>query len=150
MRWLRRILPTAPFRFEILFGSLPSTRASSAAKRDIAVTRSRLPNRRPCERLAFEYDGVACLVQIGFRATLRNDGVIDIAPAEIFVEGGKVGSAFQAAARDGGLLLSIAMQHGISLRVFQLSVTRLDDGRAAGVIGAAIDKVVETYGSSAE
>ena len=101
--------------------------------------RTRLENRRPNERIEFEHDGQLCTALVGFRA----DG---FEPAEVFIEGGKIGSSFHAAARDGGLLLSIAMQHGIDLRVFQLSVTRLDDGRAAGVIGAAIDAVIKAYG----
>lgn len=112
------------------------------------MTRQRLANRRPCERIAFEHDGQNCTAVIGFRTTPDGEYLIG-GPAEIFIEGGKPGSAFAAACRDGGLVLSIAMQHGVPLKVFQLSMTRLDDGSPAGVIGAAIDIIMEAYGGSA-
>lgn len=110
--------------------------------------RQRLDNRRPIERLAFEHDGKAGTVAVGFRAAVGNGGVeIEATPSELFLEFGRAGSDVEAAARDAGLILSIAMQHGVDLKAFQVSITRQDDGRAASVIGAAIDKIVETYWS---
>src|SRR6266498_3444199 len=100
--------------------------------------RRRLDNRRPSERIEFEHGGKAGTILLGFHAEQTNDGfLVDDKPGEIFIMFDRVGSDVEAAARDGGLLLSIAMQYGIDPRVFQLSITRLDDGRAASVIGAA-------------
>lgn len=109
--------------------------------------RQRLANRRPTERLSFEHAGRLGTVAVGFPVNVGPDGMfIAAAPGEIFIDFGKAGSDIEAAARDGGLLLSIAMQNGIDLKAFQVSITRLDDGRASSVIGAAIDKIVETFG----
>jgi hypothetical protein len=111
--------------------------------------RARLANRRPTERLTFEHGGKPGTVAVGFPVDVKDDGIFVAGkPGELFIEFGKAGSDVEAAARDAGLLLSIAMQHGIDLKAFQLSVTRQDDGRASSVIGAAIDKIIETYGGT--
>ena len=94
------------------------------------MTRERLRNRRPCERIAFEHDGKTGTVAVGFRALHWDDGAILMMPLEIFIDYGKAGSDVEAAARDGGLILSIAMQSGVNLKAFQNSITRLDDGKA--------------------
>lgn len=112
------------------------------------MTRQRMPNRRPSERLKFEHAGAAGYVTVGFAVKVTPECIFIAAePGEIFIQYGKAGSDVEAAARDGGLLLSIAMQHGVDLKAFQLSITRLDDGKASSVIGAAIDKIIEAYGS---
>lgn len=110
------------------------------------MTRARLANRRPIERLQFMHDGKAGTVAVGFPVAEREGHLlITEVPGEIFLEFGKAGSDVEAAARDAGLILSIAMQHGVDLKAFQLSITRQDDGRASSVIGAAIDRIIEVY-----
>lgn len=111
--------------------------------------RTRIANRRPSERIEFTHGGRVGTVAVGFPITETPQGLmVAAAPGEIFIDFGKAGSDVEAAARDGGLFLSIAMQHGIDLKAFQISMTRLDDGTAASVIGAAVDKIIEVYGSS--
>lgn len=110
------------------------------------MTRHRLPNRRPTERFRFEHAGAVGYVTVGFPVEITAENIYLAAePGEVFIQYGKAGSDVEAAARDGGLLLSIAMQHGIDLRVFALSLTRLDDGTAASVIGAAVDEIVRNF-----
>jgi hypothetical protein len=112
------------------------------------MTRQRFDNRRPNERIEFEHAGKLGMVILGFRVEITPAGLFRAdRPGEVFVMYGKVGADVEAAARDFGLFLSISMQSGIDLKAFQLSMTRLDDGRAASVIGAAIDAIVETYWS---
>jgi hypothetical protein len=109
--------------------------------------RHRLDNRRPTDRLDFIHEGKAGTVAVGFPVAEREGHlVISEVPGEVFISFGKAGSDVEAAARDAGLLLSIAMQYGVPLKAFQVSITRQDDGRAASVIGAAVDRVIEVYG----
>lgn len=108
------------------------------------MTRHRIDNRRPSERIEFTYKGKRGSVIVGFPV----DGlVIADHPGEIFIIFDRVGSEIEALARDAGLILSIAMQHGIDLRAYALSITRTDSGEPASLIGAAIDAIVETYWS---
>jgi hypothetical protein len=67
----------------------------------------------------------------------------DLTPAEVFVNGAKVGSGIEAIARDAAVLLSIAMQFGVPLDVMRGAVTRDASGSPASVIGAVVDKLVE-------
>lgn len=110
------------------------------------MIRQRLENRRPSERIPFEHNGKRGEIRVGFPVEVRADGIaIAEQPGELFIIYGMVGSDVEAAARDAGLILSIAMQHGIDLRTFAISITRGDDGRPASVTGAAIEKIVQTY-----
>ena len=96
--------------------------------------RRRLPNRRPSERLTFEHDGIKATVTVGYRWP-------GFEPAEVFLHCAKVGSAVEAEARDGGIAVSIALQHGASLDELRHSLTKTDDGKAASILGAALDAV---------
>lgn len=111
--------------------------------------RSRLENRRPSERMTFQHSDKFGTVAVGFPVNVT-DGRFFVAaePGEIFIQFGRAGDDIEAVARDAGLLLSIAMQHGIDLKAFQLSITRQDDDKPSSVIGAAIDKIIETYGGT--
>src|SRR5215472_2780506 len=61
---------------------------------------------------------------------------------EIFVSGGKSGSDFEAVARDGAIAVSIALQFGASLEIFQRAFSHEQDGRPSSIIGAVIDRLV--------
>jgi len=70
--------------------------------------------------------------------------------AEVFLEGGKVGSALQAMARDAAVLASLCLQHGVPVETMRHALTRIDTppginrlGDPAGPIGALLDKAVE-------
>jgi hypothetical protein len=64
-------------------------------------------------------------------------------PAEVFVNGAKVGSTVEAVARDAAVLLSIAMQFGVPLDVIRGAITRDAAGYPSSVIGAVVDKLIE-------
>jgi hypothetical protein len=62
--------------------------------------RQTLPNRRPCETVEFDHDGIRYVASIG---RFRHSGAI----SEIFMHGGKTGSAAEIAAHDGAIILAI-------------------------------------------
>ena len=60
---------------------------------------------------------------------------------EVFIAGVKAGSQMDAIARDGAILLSLALQFGVPLKTIQHAITRNEQGYADTVIGAVIDKI---------
>lgn len=112
------------------------------------MTRERLPNRRPAERIEFEFSSFRCLATVG-RTCTTADGLLSFGPVkEVFIDviGMKTGTDFLASARDGGLMISIALQAGITLETLAESLSRRHDGSAAGVMGAACDAILEHFG----
>jgi hypothetical protein len=105
-------------------------------------TRQRLPNRRPSETRELDVDGITFTASVGFG--------VDGKPAEIFLSGAKDGSGMAAILNDAAVIISLALQHGISAAALAKSVARVPDVldgpavRAASVIGAALD-LVATY-----
>lgn len=59
--------------------------------------------------------------------------------AEIFLSSNKPGSESESIARDGAILASLALQHGVDLGTLRHAVSRAADGTAATAIGAALD-----------
>jgi hypothetical protein len=98
------------------------------------MMRSPLPNRRDADVVHFEHDGIAFTGTIGFYP--------DSTPGEVFLEGGKPGSATQALARDVAVIASLAVQHGCPIESLRHAITRLDDGTAAGPMGRLLDLIV--------
>lgn len=90
-----------------------------------------LPNKRRHEVLEFDHDGVRYTAGVG--------RFVNGALAEIFLNGGKPGSAAESNARDAAIILSIALQEGASLQRIVAAMTRLPDGRAAGPMGHLLD-----------
>jgi hypothetical protein len=68
-----------------------------------------LPQRRYAETFEFAWGGLerSYAVTLGF----YDDGAL----GEVFITGGKSGEQVEAVARDGAVLLSLALQHGIPL-----------------------------------
>jgi hypothetical protein len=62
-----------------------------------------------------------------------------VTPAEVFICAPKAGSEHEATARDGAVLLSIALQYGVPLEVMRGALTRSGNGAPASVIGAVVD-----------
>ncbi|MFO1118124.1 MAG: hypothetical protein U1E28_20850 [Beijerinckiaceae bacterium] len=99
------------------------------------MARTHLPNRRAHESMGLEFAGQEFTLGIG-----RDDsGAI----AEIFIGGRKAGSAIDSAARDAGILISIALQHGASLDAMCHASTREADGSPSSIVGAVLDVLVE-------
>jgi hypothetical protein len=112
----------------------------------VTPERRRLPNRRPAETVAIEVDGIIFTASVGFG--------VDGRPAELFLGGAKDGSGMAAILNDAAVIISLALQHGISAAALAKSVARVPDVldgpavRAASVIGAALD-LVASYEAAA-
>jgi hypothetical protein len=99
-----------------------------------------LPQRRAAETFDLTHGDMRTpfQVSVGFY-----EGAEDAGPAEVFINGAKVGSVVEAVARDGAVLLSIALQHGVPLDVIQSAITRDSAGAPMSIIGAVVDKLKE-------
>lgn len=99
------------------------------------MDRVHLPNRRPHESMQLDFAGQEFTLGVG-----RDDtGAI----AEIFVGGRKAGSAIDSAARDAGILISLGLQHGVSLDTMRHASTREADGSPSSIVGAVLDALPE-------
>lgn len=98
--------------------------------------RETLPNRRTSELVTFEHGGFRCSGQVTFY-----DPLTPARPAEVFLDLGKPGSEVQAMARDAAVIASLALQYGAPFEALRSALTRLDDGKAAGPMGALFDLV---------
>jgi hypothetical protein len=65
----------------------------------------------------------------------------DGAVGEVFITGAKAGSEVDAVARDGAILLSLALQHHVPLETIRHAMTREADGSASTIIGAVVDEI---------
>jgi hypothetical protein len=97
------------------------------------TARQRLPNRRASETFDLEAQGLK------FTATISRfpDGSI----AEIFLQNHKAGSMAGINAQDAAVLASLALQHGVPLDMIRRALMRDAQGRASGLLGAALDLV---------
>ena len=89
--------------------------------------RTVLNNLRAHSSFNFEHDGHNYIVGVGHLATVK--------PAEVFINSPEVGTAADINARDGAILLSPLMQHGVDISALAHSLTRNSDGRPSGPIG---------------
>jgi hypothetical protein len=96
--------------------------------------RTVIPNRRQSEIVSFVHNGIKFDGQISY--------LPDWTPCEIFIEGGKPGTAVQSVARDSAVAVSLALQHGTPLETLREAMTR-DENGAAGPIGAFLDIITE-------
>jgi hypothetical protein len=101
--------------------------------------RHALRNRREHELLDLEFRGRAYVVGVG----RFDDGRL----AEVFIDACKQSTDAADDARDGALVLSLALQHGTPVDTIRRAVTRSAAGAPAGVIGAVVDLLTETNGS---
>ncbi len=95
------------------------------------VTRRTLPNRRTHEVVEFDHGGVRFVAGVG--------RFLDGTVAEVFMSAGKPGCQAENSARDAGILASLALQHGATVDDLRHSLVRLNNGAAAGPIGALFD-----------
>jgi len=101
----------------------------------VGVQRERLSNRRAS--IGFDVQALG----MRFRASVSHfdDGRL----AEIFLDGVKVGSAADAAARDSAITASIAMQFGADIETIRKALCRDAYGKAVGPLTAALDQLAE-------
>ena len=97
--------------------------------------RATLPQRRSAETFDMRHGAKRTVFQV----TLGRypDGRI----GEVFISGAKAGSELDAVARDGAVLLSIALQFGASLEVMRHAMTREGDGAPSTILGAVVDQL---------
>lgn len=95
--------------------------------------RTLLPQRRASETFSLSFAGLnsAFTVTVGF----YDGGRL----GEVFINGGKSGEQVEAVARDGAVLLSLALQHGVGLETIAKAVTRDGQGAPSSIVGAVVD-----------
>jgi ribonucleoside-diphosphate reductase alpha chain len=96
------------------------------------MTRGILPHRRMHETIRFQHSGLQYVVGLG-RAH-RGAPI-----SEIFINCGKAGSLAETLSRDSAVILSIALQSGVSLELLRRAITREPDGSASGPVGVLLD-----------
>lgn len=97
--------------------------------------RLRLPNRRPSEIIAFDHEGVGYIGEV----SRFDDGRL----AEVFLDAGKVGTSVDIMAKDGAVILSIALQHGVPLQEIMAALSQERDGKMLGPFGVLLQRMVE-------
>src|SRR5260370_14668808 len=96
-----------------------------------------LPQRRSCETFEIDYGGLAKshTITLGF----YEDGAL----GEVFINGGKSGELVEAIARDGAVMLSMALQYGAELDNIKSAITRDEQGAPSSIVGAVVDRLSE-------
>jgi hypothetical protein len=99
--------------------------------------RRTLDQRRACETFSIDWAGFSMphKVTIGF----YNDGRI----GEVFINGGKSGEAVEAIARDGAVLLSLALQYGVPMQDIAHAITRDSRDQPQTIVGAIVDMLAK-------
>ena len=97
--------------------------------------RRELPQRRYAE--TFELRHISCRDPFMVTVGCYPNGDL----GEVFISGAKAGSDFESVARDGAVLLSLALQYNIPLETIRRAVTRNHDGSASTIIGAVVDRL---------
>jgi hypothetical protein len=97
--------------------------------------RRELPQRRRSETFELTFGGIEkkFAVTVGYYA--------DNSIGEVFIVGGKSGEQVEAIARDGAVLLSLALQYGAQLPNIAHAITRDGQGQPSSVVGAVIDQL---------
>ena len=92
------------------------------------ATRRRLQQRRRAETFDLLFRNQLVTVTAGLHA----DGAL----GEIFISTGKTGTNIASVARDAGVLLSLALQHGVDVATMAHAITRDRSGAATSILGA--------------
>ena len=95
--------------------------------------RRRLPNRRRSETVEYDRDGNHFRLAAGYHP----DGTI----GEAFLNAGKTNSTLDALTSDAAICMSLALQFGCPLDELRHAVKRDGTGRAASLIGEALDRL---------
>jgi hypothetical protein len=102
----------------------------------IAMTdRNTLPARRAAETFELQHgkQRTPFAVTFGYYEDRRL--------GEIFISGAKAGSEVEGVARDGAVLLSLALQYGVPIETIKGAITRNLDGSPSTIIGAVVDRI---------
>ena len=104
-----------------------------------AMIRRTLPQRRAAVTFDMRFWNQLFTVTVGFYA----DGT----PGEVFIDGFKTGNDIQSIARDASVLLSLALQHGVSPETIRHAVTRGASEEPASILGAIVDALPASAGA---
>jgi hypothetical protein len=99
--------------------------------------RRALPMRRNCETFEIDFGGLkkSHVITVGYYA--------DDTPGEVFINGGKSGEQVEAIARDGAVLLSMALQHGVALDTIKHALTRDSQDQPQSIVGVVVDRLLQ-------
>ena len=103
----------------------------------LIAKRFTLPQRRMSETFDLRHGGKNTV----FSVTLGRYPGGEV--GEVFISGAKVGSEVEAVARDGAVLLSLALQYGVPLETIKHAITRESDGSATTIVGAVVDRLMK-------
>ena len=98
--------------------------------------RNLLAARRQSETFEVEFGGFRKPHTI--TVSFYEDGL----PGEVFISGGKSGEAVEAIARDGAILLSMCLQHGVPLDTIKNALTRDGQDQPLSIVAAVVDQLV--------
>ena len=105
------------------------------------MTRQILPQRRRAETFA-----IVCRNQpVAITAGFYDDGTL----GEVFIDTGKSGADLAHVARDAAVVISLALQHGVSIEAIRHAVTHSGSGEPASILGAVVDVLPATGGGAA-
>jgi hypothetical protein len=97
------------------------------------MIRRTLPQRRAAETFT-----VVCRNQpVTITAGFYDDGAV----GEVFIDTGKSGADLAHVARDAAVVISLALQHGVSIETIRHAVTICNDGSPASILGAVVDRI---------
>ena len=105
----------------------------TSPRQGAAMIRRTLPQRRAAETFDLRFWNQLFTVTVGFYADGR--------PGEVFIDSCKTGNDIESIARDAGVLLSLALQHGVSPEIIRHAVTRGASEEPASILGAVIDSI---------
>jgi hypothetical protein len=99
--------------------------------------RRELPQRRRSENFEMSFDGFSkrYYITVGY----YDDDTI----GEVFIDHPVSGMQSQAIARDGAVLVSMALQHGVPLQTIQHAVTRNSNNEPTSIVGAVVDRLIK-------
>ena len=97
------------------------------------ATRRRLQQRRRAETFDLLFRNQMITVTAGFYA--------DDTLGEVFIGIGKSGTDIASVARDAGVLLSLALQHGVPPETIRHAVTRGASEEPVSILGAVVDSI---------
>ena len=94
------------------------------------MMRQVLPQRRRAETFAIICRNQPVTITAGF----YDDGAL----GEVFIDTGKSGADLAHVARDAAVVISLALQHGVSIETIRHAVTR-NGSEPSSIVGAVID-----------
>lgn len=100
------------------------------------MPRSQLPTRRPSSNCVIDFEGQRFAITIGFYP--------DGQPGEVFADAGKTPQAVQQIISDACILISVALQHGVTAADLGKSLTHFDNGEPYTVLGVICDMLAKT------